>query len=181
MNNAGPVRAPDLQFRFVKEQSVDQCSRGITRPWVHHEPGRFVQDDDVIVFVQDVQRDVLGGEGGLFDFWQLDENLLSRGHFERLPALQAIDSDKTIRDQPLQIVARSIWKVRRQVAVESGTGVDGLWLKQLNIGLVVIELRWMVMRAGQSCGSLYDNTRLQVQTVNPRVARLKPAECGAID
>ena len=58
MNDAGPVRLPHLgELREPGEQAVDQRAVGITRPGMHDQAGRLVDDDEVLVLVDDGEHD----------------------------------------------------------------------------------------------------------------------------
>ena len=46
--------------RYVVQQGIEQSAVGMPGSRVHHQAGRLVDDQDVIVFVNDVQGDVLG-------------------------------------------------------------------------------------------------------------------------
>ncbi|MCW0424878.1 hypothetical protein NB713_002821 [Xanthomonas sacchari] len=53
------------QPRIAVQQGIDQGAAGIAGARVHHQPGRLVQHDDLVVLVQHLQRDVLGQGVGL--------------------------------------------------------------------------------------------------------------------
>jgi hypothetical protein len=62
VDNARPRYAGDaakLAFAMMQER-IDQSAAVMARGWMHNEAGRFVERDDVFVFIQDVQRDFFG-------------------------------------------------------------------------------------------------------------------------
>ncbi len=49
------------------DQRVDQRARRIAGAGMHHESGRLVDDDELVVLIDDIERDGLGarlGRGG---------------------------------------------------------------------------------------------------------------------
>ena len=92
-------------------ESVRECSGVDARCWVDHESGRFVDDYERIVFVNDLDWYCFGSEAGCrgcceFDFelvvftqfvrrlvrFAVDENVLSFGHAVQSRAAPANDS-----------------------------------------------------------------------------------------
>lgn len=60
VNDTGPFFSADpRQSRTVAEQRVDQSMLALTRTRVNGEPGRFIDDDDVTVFKENVERNRL--------------------------------------------------------------------------------------------------------------------------
>ena len=57
MDNAGTRHVDDV--RHVVQQSVEQGAIGVPGSRVHHQSSRFVDDQDLLVFVDDIQRDIL--------------------------------------------------------------------------------------------------------------------------
>ena len=54
------------------DQRVDQRSGRVARGRMHHEAGRLVDDDDVVVLVDDVERDILALRLGIGGFRHVD-------------------------------------------------------------------------------------------------------------
>src|SRR5437660_242503 len=54
------------------DRSVDQRAARMSRGRMHHEAGRLVDDDDVLVLVDDVERDILSLRGGIGGFRHVD-------------------------------------------------------------------------------------------------------------
>ena len=62
MHDAGAQLAADAaEIGDVMEQRVDQRARVVPGARMHHHAGRLVDDDDVGVLVEDVDREILGG------------------------------------------------------------------------------------------------------------------------
>ena len=61
VHDAGPHLAADAaEVLDVMEQRVDQRAGRIARGRVHHHAGRLVDDDDVGVLEEDLERQILG-------------------------------------------------------------------------------------------------------------------------
>ena len=43
----------------MAKQSVDQCMLAMTRARMYHEPGWFIDDDHILVFEEDLERNRL--------------------------------------------------------------------------------------------------------------------------
>src|SRR5690554_814010 len=63
VHNTSPGQV--LDFRRVIQQRVHQGAIGMARGRVYHQPGRFVDHQQVLVFVHDIQGDGLGFPGNL--------------------------------------------------------------------------------------------------------------------
>ena len=89
---------------------------------MHDEPGGLVDDDEVVVFVEDVEIDRLGGIGDDRHFHGMQgdavagRDLLLDGH------LAAVDGDLAGPDPLLQPAARVIAEQFRQRLIEAPAG-----------------------------------------------------------
>jgi len=61
MNDTGSCDSSHSGQRVaaMSDQRIDQSAVGIACRWVHYEPSRLVDDDEIFVFVDDRQRNVL--------------------------------------------------------------------------------------------------------------------------
>ena len=67
VHDAGPPDAadPGKARAAMRDQRVDQCAGLVAGGRMHHEALRLVDDDDVVVLIDDVERDILAlGFGG---------------------------------------------------------------------------------------------------------------------
>ena len=53
MHNAGPGNF--LELRAMVQQAVEECPRAIAGCGMYHRIHGFVEDDDVVVFINDIQ------------------------------------------------------------------------------------------------------------------------------
>ena len=61
MNDAGTSHAIDARKgRAVMQQGVNQSSHVMTMARVYHHAGRFIDNNQVFVFKQNVKRNILG-------------------------------------------------------------------------------------------------------------------------
>ncbi|MNE43920.1 hypothetical protein D3C80_1381190 [compost metagenome] len=58
MDDAGAWDIDDV--RYVVQQGIEQRAVGVTGGRVHHQAGWLVDDQDIVVFVDDIQLDGLG-------------------------------------------------------------------------------------------------------------------------
>jgi len=109
------------------DQGVDQRSRGVSRGGVHDEALRLVDDDDVVVLEDDIERDVLAlrfGRGGL---GHVDYDRIALGDMISGVADGGVpDGDGTGQDQRLQPRSRQFGLTLRQHAVEPGRSLVAL-------------------------------------------------------
>ncbi len=114
-----PLAADALQVGAVGQQGVDQRAAFVAQRRMDDHAGRFVDDDQVAVFVAHVQRDVLGLDDGL-------DHRRHGGH-QPLAALDAVAGagalavhrDQSLADEPLPLHPRQIGQGGRQGAVEA--------------------------------------------------------------
>ena len=71
-----------------------------------HHPRRLVHDQQVIVLVHDLERDVLGHEGGIRRRGQGDPQELAPGQAVARPARPPVDQRPTVPQQPLRVGPR---------------------------------------------------------------------------
>ncbi|HYK42409.1 MAG TPA: pseudouridine synthase, partial [Thermoanaerobaculia bacterium] len=71
------LAADSLQAAHVVEQRVDESARAVARRGVHHEPRRLVDGEEVSVFVEDREGNVLRKDLGASRLRHLDLDDLS--------------------------------------------------------------------------------------------------------
>ena len=109
VHDAGPARSPDAgDRRRVSESRRGQCPGGIAGTGMHDHTGRLVDDEDLLVFEEDGERD------------RLRQQIVGRGRqdvdLDRLAAVQpmrrlrrgAVDGDVLAGDQVLDARARQV-------------------------------------------------------------------------
>lgn len=113
-----PADAAELATA-VMEQRIDECAFGMSGRGVNHHPGRFVEDEQVIVLEENVQRDGLGRGGGRFGFGPVDGNALAgaRG-MGRLDGV-SVDPDMTAGDEPLDRSTGHRCEARAEVGIDA--------------------------------------------------------------
>ena len=114
VNNA---RARHLARFFVaRQQAVEQRARPVTGRRVHHQTGRLVDDEQVIIFIDHLQIHGFGLEGHrLLGGAHFHAQLVTHRHFgRRLGQHLAIERDRAIGQQLLQIAARELGYAQRQ-------------------------------------------------------------------
>jgi hypothetical protein len=97
--------------------------RLMTRPRVHNEPGRFVEDEEIVVLEKDLERHRLGLRVAFFN--------LGLAHFDNVAGvngvarsrLLAIHVDESVADQCLEADAREGGERESESAVEPLSGL----------------------------------------------------------
>ena len=44
----------------VPRQGIDECARFMRARWMHNQPGLLVDDNEMLILIQNVERNVLG-------------------------------------------------------------------------------------------------------------------------
>ncbi len=121
VHDARPLDAADAgqAGAAVGDQRIDQRAGFVAGGRMHDETFRFVDDDDVVVLVDDVERDVLrfrlGGNGGR----HVDCDRIARGDMiSGVANGPGADRNRTCEDQGFQSRPRQLRRSRRQHAVE---------------------------------------------------------------
>jgi hypothetical protein len=147
MDDAGAeIAAGGREFGEVEEQRVDEGAAvsfvvGATGAGVDHHAGRFIYDGEVLVFVEDVQRDVFGcgverrGVRAAFDLDRFAAMKLLFG----LGGV-AVDANLIGLDKELNADARDVWKGLSEVLVEAEIGGGGVGEEGADCGGVGVFL-----------------------------------------
>jgi hypothetical protein len=123
------ARAPDAADprqagAAMGDQRVDQRAGLMARGRMHDKPPRLVDDDDVVILVDDVERDSFALGLGIDRFRHVDCDRIAGG--DMISGIAngvdggAVDRDMTRQDQRLQPRSRQPGKPQRQHAVEPG-------------------------------------------------------------
>ena len=129
MDDARAERSLDLrELREVMEQGVDEGSVMDTGSSMDGHAGRLVDDDDVGVFVDDVERDVFGSGGQGRQVSGVDVDHVGGAEELRGFGGLLIDEDATVFGPGLQAGTRDSGELPLQEMIETLTGgfrIDG--------------------------------------------------------
>jgi hypothetical protein len=120
---AGPAHAGGE--RSVGEHAGGQRAPGMAGPGVDDHPGGLVEDEDVVVLVDDGERDRLGLELGGRRRRDLDVHALATAQAVRGPAGRAVHPHAPGGDQRLQAGAGELGHGLGQPAIQAGAGGGG--------------------------------------------------------
>lgn len=101
------------------DQCVDQSAVRIARCGMHHQPGGLVDDDEVVVLIDHVQRDILALRLGGYGRRDRDGEFLA-GFDPQIRVFygRARSRNRAFRQKRLQAGARKIGQMRCQKTVE---------------------------------------------------------------
>ena len=120
MHDAGPQLAADAaQVGDVMQQRVDQRARRVAGAGVHDHARRLVDDDDIRVLVQDLERRRLGLDGGRRRRRGVSTTMRSPSRTARLGfASRAATAHVPVGDQLLDLRSRMVGEDGDEEAVE---------------------------------------------------------------
>ena len=101
------------------EQCVDERPRVDARGWVNDHAARLVDDDDVAVLIEDVERDILRQDLDGLRLRQVEGDFLPRLQLVVRLAHAATDERLPLRDDLLDMRARERGLHAREEAVEA--------------------------------------------------------------
>ena len=80
VHDARPLHPADAgeAVAAMGDQRIHQRSRGVSGGRMHHEPCRLVDDDDVLVLIDDVERDVFSRRLGLLGLGHVHHDQVAR-------------------------------------------------------------------------------------------------------
>ena len=105
-------------------EGVDQCAGPIACCRVNNEACRFVDDDQLIVFINHVQRNILRTRNRIFRLRNGDGDLFARfDPVVRLQYLHTVGGRLTLFNQRLVAAAAKFRELETQKAINSVTGV----------------------------------------------------------
>lgn len=103
VNDTGPFFSADPgQRRAVTEQRIDQGVFALTRARVNGKPGRFINNDDVIVFEEGVERNRLRPHIDLLCRWLPQTNFVTASDDLPRPGGLLVEPDAPAADQLLK-------------------------------------------------------------------------------
>ena len=121
VHDARPPHAADARqaVAAMGDERVDERAARMPRRRMHDEPGRLVDHDEVVVLVDDRERNRLRLRLGRHDRRHDERDARARARLERRIAHNGIvDGDAPVADQRLQAAARQVGEGARQDAVE---------------------------------------------------------------
>jgi len=121
MDNSGPRDPANATkaARAMMEQRIDQGVFGVARRRMDDQPGRFVQGQEVVIFVEDFQRNVFRlGYGGL-GLRPVDSDDFAGAGTVGGFGVAPVDLNMTLMEESLDGAARNAGKLRGQVGVEA--------------------------------------------------------------
>ena len=120
MNDAGTLFSTDSRQRdAVIEQRIYQSVLAMAYPGVNHESRRLIDDDEIVIFEENLKRDRLWQSLGLFRRWFGEINLIVAADNLAGPANRAVESNKPAADQLLEPRPREFWQSFRQKLIET--------------------------------------------------------------
>lgn len=119
MHDAGPFLSADRrEILAMGQERVDQRMRLMTRPRMHNEPSRFVENEEIAVLEKDLERHRLGLRIALFN--------LGFAHFDNVAGVNGvarsrllpIHVDESLADQCLEADPREGGERQSESAIE---------------------------------------------------------------
>lgn len=85
MDDTGALLAADTceTIAAMIDECIDERSIGRPRGGVSDEAGGFIDDDEVAIFVENIEGDILGLGGSVLWRWQGEDDLVSCAHLSR--------------------------------------------------------------------------------------------------
>jgi hypothetical protein len=87
----------------VVQECIDEGAGGMTRCWVDDQPRGLIKDDDIVIFVNDVERNVFRAKDVFYRRRDVDLNALAGGYLEGGAADDTIDGDVARLDELMQV------------------------------------------------------------------------------
>lgn len=108
------------------QERVHERTGRVTGAGMHDEPRRFIEDDQVVVFVNNPHRDVLGDERARRRWRQVDLHSSAEAQSGGRTAFDGpIYADPSLADPLRETASAVVRELPRQEAVEALTGVIG--------------------------------------------------------
>lgn len=127
MDYARPLDATDAReaIAAVGDQGVYERTRRVPRRRVHDETGRLVDHDQIVVFVDDVERKIFALDAGCFCFRQTDR--VDHARFDRCPRLpyRRAGANVAIADERLDAGAAHAIDLRGKPTVDALARIFG--------------------------------------------------------
>lgn len=131
MNDAAPhFAANSRETGRVREQRINQCAGTVTRARMHRNARRFVQHDQIVIFMEDGQRHSCSRRGS----WLRVGFLPQRRHRDAIspfydvarPRRVSIQQNSAVANQRLYSHARNVRNFAREKLIQPQARVLGL-------------------------------------------------------
>jgi len=139
VNDARPLHTADTgeTVAAMSDERIDQCARPVARRRVHDQPCRFVDDDEVVILIKNVERDVFAARDGRLGWRHRDvESIALFDPVVRLFYRPAIVPSVPLLDQGFQPGATELGQVSGKVAVQPFACVLFIDGKGINLGAI---------------------------------------------
>jgi hypothetical protein len=119
------------QLLKVIRERVGQRARRCARRRMDHEPGRFIYDDQRLIFVNDFERNIFRCKDVRGRRYQVNFNLVMFAEFVGGFCDLAVYQYVFVLDQPLQTRTTPAFKLRSEINVKTSAGV--FWSNLCNL------------------------------------------------
>ena len=125
VNDAWAFDAADARefSAAVVEEGVDESAIGIAGGRVHDHADRFVDDEEVVVFVDDVEGQILRDEFGRFGLRQIHADPVTHGDHRLGPGGLSVEEDVAGLEEGLDAGAREFGELAGEEKIEAFSGV----------------------------------------------------------
>ncbi len=107
----------------MMQQRVHQRSRWGAGCRMHHHANRFVHNNQMVVFEQDIQRKVFGQDMAFLRIFERNNDFGPLAHFGlRIGFVLAVDADRTLLQHPSKTRARQrrlLWHIAGQSLIKT--------------------------------------------------------------
>ena len=128
MHDSGPFHSSDSgeACAAMGEERIDERPRFMSGGRMHHEPGRLVDDEQILVLEDDFEWNLFAQRRGIGGRGKAQPGGLARAEQQtRVFHRSAVDGSMASFDQPLHSRARQIRRRRRKETVEPVAAVIG--------------------------------------------------------
>jgi len=120
MHDSRPFLPADSgKFWEMMEQRIHQRVLAVTRARMNDQPRRFVDYDQILVFIKNVERDRFRSIVDLFRRWFVYFNSVAAAHEIARAGWGAIEGDELFPHQLLKARSRISWQLARQKLIET--------------------------------------------------------------
>jgi len=155
VNNARPRKI--AQRGRMSQEPVQQCALRVARRGMNHQPGRLIEDDEVLILREDAQ---LHGLGHPVSLWlrlrHLEGHPLPRLDWLAWANPSVLQRDQALLNPPLESSPRLLWKPGRKQAIQPLPELRRLDQKNLRlaiIGALFSRKVFMMRQHGWTLGS----------------------------
>ena len=103
----------------VVEKGIHESAVGIPRRGVNHEACGFVDDDEILIFVEDIEGNVLRNNLGGLGLWKADRDVVTRVDGGFGLCLSSVDHNVPLLEESLDAGAREIRKFPHKKQIEA--------------------------------------------------------------